>query len=292
MTTLAFHALAPTFAHTQDVSYDVRVQPTDTGNGDFATIPTGNYRMCLAPTAGSVRDFLRVMQSAINAALTLDGSAVTLALTISAAGIVTMTFSGPIDSAEFVGDVWRRLGLASTSPTPTLGGTVIVGVRPVWHLAILTAATGPYWQPAQAGGIGRTTGGRVYAVAASLTSWSRSLDVSMQPTLPVDRITRACEASAFYPAPEYMDALGSTATAREWSVLDVIYSARNASCGYASGTWQTIRTSTSERFWIAYVGPATLLATASTPIKAAWLAYALWTLELVAPVASPTGTRA
>ena len=289
--TLASHALAPSFTHTAAVgpAADYDLLPADTlGVPTPCNVASGTYRMCLAPSAS---DFLRASEAAINARMALEGSTNTVAFTLSAAGILTITFAAALSSSvTFADGVWQRLGLASNSIALD-GNNTIVGTRPVWYLALLSAATGPYWQPMQAGGAEQTTGGRVYAIASTLTSWQRSLKVHFQPTTPTLRAAHNCDATAMYPAEEYVGALGSTATAREWSVLDVLYSARNALCGYTS-TWGTARTTTSERIWRVYVTPESLLSTRTELLKAEWLAYCEWDLGLVAPSVTPTETRA
>ena len=289
--TLASHALAPSFTHTAAVgpAADYDLLPADTlGVPTPCNVASGTYRMCLAPAAS---DFLRASQAAINARMASEGSSNTVAFSLSAAGVLTITFAAALSSSvTFADGVWQRLGLASNSIALD-GNNTIVGTRPVWYLALLSAATGPYWQPMQAGGAEQTTGGRVYAIASTLTSWQRSLKVHFQPTTPTLRAAHNCDATAMYPAEEYVGALGSTATAREWSVLDVLYSARNALCGYTS-TWGTARTTTSERIWRVYVTPESLLSTRTELLKAEWLAYCEWDLGLVAPSATPTETRA
>ena len=289
--TLASHALAPSFTHTAAVgpAADYDLLPADTlGVPTPCNVASGTYRMCLAPAAS---DFLRASQAAINARMASEGSSNTVAFSLSAAGILTITFAAALSSSvTFADGVWQRLGLASNSIALD-GNNTIVGTRPVWYLALLSAATGPYWQPMQAGGAEQTTGGRVYAIASTLTSWQRSLKVHFQPTTPTLRAAHNCDATAMYPAEEYVGALGSTATAREWSVLDVLYSARNALCGYTS-TWGTARTTTSERIWRVYVTPESLLSTRTELLKAEWLAYCEWDLGLVAPSVTPTETRA
>ena len=289
--TLASHAFAPEFAHTAAVgpAADYDLLPADTlGVPTPCNVASGTYRMCLAPAAS---DFLRASQAAINAAMLAEGSTNTVTFTLSAAGVLTITFAAALSSnVAFASGVWQRLGLASNSIALD-GNNTITGTRPVWYLALLSAATGPYWQPLQAGGAEQTTGGRVYAIASTLTSWQRSLKVHFQPTTPTLRAAHNCDATAMYPAEEYMDALGSTATAREWSVLDVLYSARNALCGYTS-TWGTARVTVGERIWRVYVGPEALLSTRTELLKAEWLAFCEWEVGLVAPAATPTETRA
>jgi len=284
--TLASHAFAPEFTHTS-AAPDATMTFASGTSPITASTATGTYRMWLAP---KVSCFPRDLATRIKAAIATRGASPVVTASLSADGILSMTFKDDIPATiTFAADVWRRLGFASASPTIT--GGVITGVRPVWHLALLSAATGPYWQPLQAGGAEQTTGGRVYAIASTLTSWQRSLKVHFQPTTPTLRAAHNCDATAMYPAEEYMDALGSTATAREWSVLDVLYSARNALCGYTS-TWGTARVTVGERIWRVYVGPEALLSTRTELLKAEWLAYCEWDLGLVAPSATPTETRA
>lgn len=284
--TLASHAFAPEFTHTS-AAPDATMTFASGTSPVTASTATGTYRMWLTP---KVSCFPRDLATRIKAAIATRGASPVVTASLSADGILSMTFEDDIPATiTFATDVWRRLGFASASPT--IVGGVITGTRPVWHLALLTAATGPYWQPLQAGGAEQTTGGRVYAIASTLTSWQRSLKVHFQPTTPALRASHGCDATAMYPAEEYMDALGSTATAREWSVLDVLYSARNALCGYTS-TWGTARVTVGERIWRVYVGPEALLSTRTELLKAEWLAFCEWEVGLVAPAATPTETRA
>jgi hypothetical protein len=292
MSVAATSALAVSFTHTAAVGplADYDLLPADTlGVPTPCNVATGTYRMCLATAA---TDFLRASQAAINAAMLAEGSTNTVAFSLSSAGIVTITFSAALSSSvTFASGVWQRLGLASNSIALD-SNFAIVGTRPVWHLAILAATTGQRWQPSQPGGAERTNSGRVYTFGSPSTSWTRSLKVHFQPSTPTVRAARGDEATALYPDTAYMDALGSTATAREWSVLDVLRVAGNASCALALGTWQAIRTSTTERYWLGYVAPESLLSQAVVPLKEEWSAYEEWALGFVLPSSSPSGTRA
>ncbi len=287
MSTPASHAFAPEFAHTT-AAPDVTITFASGTSPVTVSLSTGTYRMWLAPSGSC---YLRALCLAMKLAIVgARGSSPIVTPSLAADGTASITFTGDVPATvTFASGVWQRLGMSAALSTVTAG--VITGTRPVWHLALLTAATGPYWQALQAGGAEQTTGGRVYAIAATATSWSRALKVHLQPTTPALRAAHNCDATAMYPAEEYMGALGSTATAREWSVLDVLYSARNALCGYTS-TWSTARTATSERIWRAYIGPEALLSTRTELLKAEWLAFCEWPLGLVAPSSTPTETRA
>ena len=291
MTLLASHAFAPEFTHTAaapDVSLAFAV-----GGPITASLTTGVYRMTLAPLAS---DYLRQLALAIQGALAALGSYTVIA-SMSAFGIPSLRIVSAAampTAVTFSTSVFRRLGYSSATPAITVVSGSIVDItasRSAWNLALLTAATGEYWQPLQAGGVEQTTAGRVYAVAATATSWQRNLVVRFQPTTVTYRASLGAQATALYPDAEYFDALGSTSTSREWSVLDVLYSARNALCGVSVGTWQTDRSDSSARIWRAYIGPETILSPTLKLLKAEWLAYSEWTLALVAPSSTPSELR-
>jgi hypothetical protein len=288
LTLLASHAFAPEFTHTTaspDVSLTFAV-----GGPITASLASGVYRMTLAPLAS---DYLRQLALAIQTAL---GSSTVIA-SMSAFGIPSLRIVSvnPLPTGvTFAASVFKRLGYSSATPTITVVSASIIDItasRSAWNLALLTAATGEYWQPLQAGGSEQTTAGRVYAVAATATSWQRDLGVHYQPTTVAFRASQGAQATALYPDDEYFDALGSTATNREWSVLDVLYSARNALCGVSIGTWQTDRNDSTSRIWRAYVGPGTILSPTLKLLKAEWLAYSEWTFALVAPSSAPSELR-
>ena len=291
MTLLASHAFAPEFTHTAaspDVTFTFAV-----GGPITASLASGTYRMTLAPLAS---DYLRQFALAIQGALAALGSYTVIA-SMSAFGIPSLRIvsaAGMPTAVTFSTSVFRRLGYSSATPAITVVSGSIVDItasRSAWNLALLTAATGEYWQPLQAGGVEQTTAGRVYAVAATATSWQRNLVARFQPTTVTYRASLGAQATALYPDAEYLDALGSTSTNREWSVLDVLYSARNALCGVSIGTWQTDRSDSSARIWRAYIGPQTILSPTLKLLKAEWLAYSEWTLALVAPSSAPSELR-
>lgn len=292
MSSPASQAFATDFSHTAGAS-DVVFTFASGVLSVPVSIPTSTYRMWLAPL---VSCFPRTLTNTCTTELTnVRGASYTCIASLSAAGVFTLRIvsAGGLPTAvTFATDVWKRLGFSSATPTlsPGSGLVDIVGTRPVWHLAILAAATGPYWQPSQAGGAATTTGGVVYAIAASLTAWSRKLKVSFQPTTPTYRATHGCEATAMCPDEQYMNNLGELA-ARESSVYDVIQGARNASCGYTND-WRTARTDSNARLWRTYLAEETLLSLPTTPQRAEWLAYSNWELGLVGPSSNASETRA
>jgi len=284
VTLYASHAFATPFAHAA-AGYDFTITPKDTHTPVALNIPSGTYRMCLAPLAS---DFLRVMEACINSALSIARSTTTATVTLSDAGIVTFTFSAIPDAVAINAVTARRLGLA----TSYTSAGILVGSYPVWYLALLSAGTGGYWQPVQSGGFEQTSGGVVYGFAASYVSYTRALDVQWQPTTATDAATANADATPMYPGEAYMNAIGDTSSARQWSVLDVIYASRNVLCGVAIGTWRTLKASTSLTLWQAYLAAPVLLSTEVKPYSPQWTVWQTWTLELVAPSTGMQTTRA
>lgn len=284
-------ALAPTFTWTSAGTSDITIVfPSATGTIHVA-IPSGAYRINLAPVG---TDFLREMRKRINLAIGAVSGAETVTITVSADGLVTITFSAAITSMTFgaASTAWL-LGLAESGGVVS-GATSspIVATRPPWYFALFSSVTGGVWQPVQTGGAEQLSDGRVYAVGSTATSWQRTSQARFIPWNPDVRSAYSTGATALWPADAYLSALGSTATDREWSVLDVLQAARNVVCGLALGTWQTVRSSTVTRYDRVYVAPPTLLSPEVGRLDDAWEAFAELPLNFTRPTTSPTETRA
>jgi hypothetical protein len=279
----ANHALACDFAHTT-AAPDITFTFASGTSPVTVTLPTGTYRMWLAPSANC---YLRALAAAITTQVSsARGATYTCIASLSADGIASLRLisaAGLPTGVTFAAPMWRRLGYSAASPTlsPGSGLIDIGGALPVWHLALLAAAVGDRWQPLQAGGSEQTTGGRVYSIAASNTTYERRLKVSFQPSDPTYRVIVGSEATPLYPDGGYFTELGSTATAREWSILDVLQACRNAPCAVAIGNWQTLRTDTTTPYRLVDVGPDTVLSPEVTAHSEEWGAYEKWVLHLV-----------
>ena len=291
MTVAVRTALAVPFAWTSAGTSDITVVfPSATGTIHVA-VPSNTYRLSLAAVD---LDFLREMRKRINLAISAASGAETVSITISDAGRVTITFSAAITSMSFgaASTAWL-LGLAESGGVVS-GATSspIVGARPPWYLALFAGVIDGVWQPVQTGGAEQLSDGRVYSVGATATAWQRTCRATRVPWSPAMRAAYETGATAMWPADAYLDALGSTATDREWSLLDVLQVARNAVCGLALGTWQTVRTSTTERYDRVYVALATLLSPVPTRQDEAHEAWVELPLTFSRPATSPTDTRA
>lgn len=275
-------ALAPTFAWVA-AAYDFRFTFSGSPAVDVI-VPSGNYRMVLGPSSGDGADFVRAAESAINSAFATAGLSDTVALTVSAAGNVTMFLSRSAVVAASQG--MRVLGL-----TPGTGAIFAATFAPQ-HLALFASVTEGVWQPTQTGGAERLSDGRVYAVGSTATSWQRTVRARFIPWSPAVRAEYQTGATALWPDAAYLESLGSTAADREWSVLDVLQDARNVVCGLALGTWLAVKGSTTERYDRVYVAPASLLSPEVARADDVWEAFVELPLTFSRPATSPTGTRA
>lgn len=289
MTIRATSALAVSFAHTS-AAPDVTLAFSAGTSPVTASVASGTYRMCLAPSAS---DFLRALQAAINAALVTAARAEVCTVSLTSAGVVTLTFAGgsQLTTVTFAGPTWRRLGFASATPTVSISFSV-TGARPVWHLALFASVTDHTPLPQQPGGVDIDDGGRVYSFDAPATSYLQTAALKFIPWDPTQRAAQGCEGTAMYPALGYLDALGSISTAREWSILDVLAVAGNSVCGLALGTWQTLLTSTTDYYWLGYVAPPTRLSPEVRRFDKRIAVWAEMTLAMSHPSTGPTGTRA
>jgi len=291
MTIPATSAIAVGFAHTAGAP-DVSLTFSAGTSPVTSTVAARTYRMWVAPAAEC---FLRVLAASLAADLTTQrAAAYTCIASLSAAGIFTLRIisaAGLPTAVTFASGVWQRLGFASATPSLTSGSGIvdIIGTRPVWHLGLITTFEHDEPQPHQAGGSEQTTGGRVYTIAASATSYTIPCAAKFQPSTPTYRAALGCEATAMYPEGAYLGALGSLATAREHSILDLLQLARNAPCAVALDTWQTLRTSTAVEYYLADL--AGLLAPKVKTRDRRWPAYVEWSITLVLPTTAQVGTR-
>lgn len=294
MTVPATSAFAPDFAHVT-ASPDVVLTFAAGASPVNVSISSGTYRMWLV---GSASCYLRTIASAIASAVsTARGVTYTGIASLSAAGVFTLRLvsAGLAPSTiTFAAPMWRRLGYSAAAPTITAGSGLVdvVGSLPVWGLALLSSVKHGPLLPRQAGGTEQTAGGRVYAIASSATSYQRSHAVTLQPTNPTQRAAQGADATALLPGDAYLGVIGAIDTAREWSVLDVLYAARNARVGFACSTWQTARTDTAVAIFDGYIDGATLLSPAFTAPDETWDAWADWTLGFVLPTSGASITRA
>lgn len=250
-----------------------------------ATVAAGTYRVNLAPSAS---DILRVLQAAMMAAPGLPGD-VEITVAISGeTGLVSITSSSAITLTDLHTTLLGRvLGFDASDPS----ALTQTADRQPWYLALFCGLHGGAWTPKRSGARERTAGGVSYSFAGTLTSYDREFTAALIPWGPTEASEAECPATPMYPLPQYREALGVTSTARVWGLLDVWVAAQNAgaSIGCAlSTTWQTARTSTTERYDLGSLASDLLEPMRQDP---RWQRYLSTMWEFILPTSGQTGTR-
>lgn len=272
-------ALAPTFSWTSGGT-DLTI--TISGTPYAVTVPTiAATRFLLA---GSAAEFMAHVESAINAAVLASGRTFTL----------TMRADGRIRLVDGSGQFTLSTSLAFNRLMGFFANGTYHHVdsdSPPWHFAMLGSVSGGVWAPMQSGGFEVTAGGGVFGFAGTRTCYRRDLTCEFIPWDEAVRSARGDEVSSMWPNLAYIGDLAGTGVTRPWSLLDVLQAARNVDCGLALGNFQTVRTSTSEPFYVCRVAPGSLLSPEITRQSDRWPVYVGHKLGVVLPTAGYSDDR-
>lgn len=272
-------ALAPTFAWTSGGT-DLTI--TISGTPYAVTVPTiAATRFLLA---GSATEFMAHVVSAINTAVSASGR--TFTLTMLPSGRLRLA----IDSDKFT----LFTSLAFNRLMGFFGTGVYEDVdadSPPWYFAMFGSVSGGVWAPMQSGGFEVTAGGGVYGFAGTRTAYRRDLTCEFIPWDETVRSARGDEVSSMWPNLAYVGDLAGTGVTRPWSLLDVLQAARNVDCGLALGNFQTVRTSTSEPFYVCRVAPGSILSPEITRQNDRWPVYVGHKLGVVLPTSGYSDDR-
>lgn len=277
--------LAVPFAATAQ-SFDLTIG----GTGYTVTLTAGTYRVGLAPSSGTLRDCLRDLAAALNGTSPSLPGGVSFAVDLSpTTGLVSITCSSAFAFVDLhsttIGKVLGYLAASSGAATTQ------TAARAPWYLAQFVSTQRTAWQPRTPGGSERTSGGVVYSLAGSGTSYDAELRADLVPITPAVAAEVGSPATPLYPAEAYLSDLGGTSTAsRAWSILDVLVAARNAQAALTT-TWATCRSSTTERYALPYL-QHTGLDPAPEHRDERWPRYAKVTIPLTLPTTGATETRA
>lgn len=278
-------AIAPTFtlATTETFSMAFTTGPSPI----TVTMAARDYRMVLAPSSGSVRDYVREMTAAIQTALTGAGRAETPLVTIDA---TTLLVSISITTAEWsasetAGSPLRRLGFNATIPSSIIGADA---PRPPLHLATFVERKHVGWQPHSVVSGAETLGGVPYGITSGVRRDEDEIAFGFLPRDPTKRAAFGLYQTSLQPDAAYAFSLGVVA-AREWSALDVVTSALGQPVAFALGTWQTVSQSTSEYYDLGAIKIESIMSPQIERTRDGWDAYYGITLGVTR---SSVGTRA
>ena len=278
-------AIAPTFtlsvAETFSMAFTTGTSPIT------VTMAARDYRMVLAPSSGSVRDYVREMTAAIQTALTGAGRAETPLVTIDA---TTLLVSISITSAEWsasetAGSPLRRLGFNATIPSSIIGADA---PRPPLHLATFVERKHVGWQPHSVVSGAETIAGVPYGITSGVRRDEDEIAFGFLPRDPTKRVAFGLYQTSLQPDAAYAFSLGVVA-AREWSALDVVTSALGQPVAFALGTWQTVSQSTSEYYDLGAIKAESIMSPKIERTRDGWDAYYGITLGVTR---SSVGTRA
>jgi hypothetical protein len=253
------------------------------GGGPYtATLATGTRRVWLAPASS---ELAQLTCDAMNTAV---GSAM-FSPSLSEDGYIAITATG---------NTWKTTTLHSTSAGKILGFENTLSAFAATHTATLhprylflsVSALDGVWQARQDGAAEETSGGQVYSFGGASLGYKRSVRLEFIPWDPTVAASVQSPATPYQPDAAYLAAVGDTGTVRAWSMLDVLWWARNADCALTLGDFQALRTSTSVRYFLGRV--ATVLSPKMERHDPRLPRYLKHEMGFVLPNASNTATRA
>ncbi len=249
------------------------------------TLASGDYRVLLAPTTGSVTDCLRALQSAINAAMAGAGRAETFTVTMGADSLVTLAISTGTFSAT-LSSLLRVLGFAAA---PSGVASAVAGWPPKYFATFIERVSQDWTESTAVAG-SETLGGVGYGVTSGVYTWRDEIAFGWIPRDPVQRASLAVNQSPWHPNDADLATLGNHNV--PWGVSDVLAVALGKSVAYAAGNLQTLLTSTTERYNVCTLPSKELAAPRKARTREGWDAYFRWTCEVIRQASTPTATRA
>lgn len=267
-------ALAVPFTWTPDGSYDIRLAFASGASPVNVTVDAGTYRMNLAPTSG-VRDFLRRLETRINAALATAARAETVSVAITSRGRVTVTLSSGVATWTVTSTLRDTLGLSGTSFSSVAS---IAGTEIPEHLYLFLGGESQGWSPEEAIASSMTNGGTALAIRSGVRTWSDEFALDFIPSTPDHATEQEADWTPWEP--------GSTTL--PWSLRRLLDTGLARTCGWTT-EWQRVRDATDFAFDEVVIDPKDISKPRVKLQFPGLLAWRTWTVRLVR---SNTKTRA
>lgn len=244
------------------------------------TIPTGTYRMVLAPAA---TDFVRVFVAAINSALSGAGRAEVFSATVGADSRITLTSTGAFTMSPLLSAA-KLLGFS----TAIVAQTSVTATYPPANIATFTERVSADWTPRTAVAGAETLAGIGYGVQVGVWREEDEVAFGFIPRDPSTRTTLAVDQTPWMP--DAGDLVGA-AMPRQWTVRDVLETAGGVTCAASLGNFQTLRTSTTAHYDLVTLPFSEIAAPRKARVREGWDAYFRWTVRMIRQ-STQTGTRA
>lgn len=233
-------------------------------------VASGTYRILLHAPAS---DFLKVLETAINAAIAAAGHAAAVTVTMRSDGYVLFTASASMSMT----------GIHSTALGSLLGFTDSVltafttrrGERFPRHVALLCGQQTEPWAPTREMAVEIAAGGTTYGTMGAQETHESTAVFSFIPDEPgatSDYLT------PWAPARTNLSTVGTHTGA--WSVRDMLRLAIGQTWAYAHD-YQTVRASTTERYDLVSVHPETIRSPRISRTIPDVIRYTTWTARLV-----------
>lgn len=241
-------------------------------------------RFFLAPSGD---EFAAHVQTAINTALAAALYSETVTLAWGTDGRLTASISAGTMALSLHPSLNRILGFI-----PTSGAASSTADEPPMYLGLFASGSGGTWEMMQTVSAETTAGGTVYGFDSGARHWRRTVTWSMVPATQDYATDAGYPGTPLRPTLEHWANLGSTATARRWSVADLLAVAPNAAAALTVSDFQTLRTGTTVRYHLGRLASDTLQALRTQRQDTRWPRYESWEMGFVSPGTAPTATRA
>jgi len=237
-------------------------------------------RICLADMTS---EFLSYVQSEWNTSIAASGRTITLTLTEE--GRVRLA----IDSGTY--EYLPSIGMQRVT---ALQGTGNVSAHTADtqspYIVFFASLSGGSWRPVVAGGAERTSGGRVYAIAATNTSWDRTMKARWVPATTAVQGTLGFWTTPMRPDIQAMSYVGDLSASAGATLTDFMHFARNAVVAFAMSNFQALRTgSATDYYFLGYLGPRALLNFSPTRYDDQWPTYEEVDIDFVLPTQNSSG---
>ena len=244
------------------------------------TVASGTYRVLLSPAAS---DILAVLNAAIVTAMGAATRTETIVFAMNASGLVTITASAAVTmSGLHTSTLGAILGFTSAIAGSFTSRTADRMPR---HVALLCGQASAPWAPTREMAVEMAAGGTTYGVMGTQETHETDATFAFipdEPGITSDALT------PWAPTKANLATVGSHTGV--WSVRDMLRLAIGQTWTFAHD-YQTVRTSSSERFDYVTVHPDTIRAPRITRSIPDVIRYTTWTAKLVR-VSPFTGVRA
>lgn len=267
--------LAQPFTWTENPTLDLAVAfPTGASPAE-TTIPDGTYRVGLAPTTGSLKDFLRVAKAQLDTAIGLLGRAEVASVTQNARGRVVMSISAGTVDWTLSSDLAALLGFTATSYAGV--ASITATHLPRHFYTFLGDSAGESYQEATEIAARATTAGVVVGIQSGVKCWTSRLVLDFIP------LTPTLAASADEPSDwSCWDPDAGGGAAVPWTLAELRRTALAQLCALTR-SWGSVRSSTSEAYELVYLDPESLKAPQAPQMFPGLTVWRSWDVTLVHP---------